>query len=130
MSIPVPTKKLAPFEGRDVISAGIEIPDASGGLKEPLKAEPVELGLNQEVFVVMRLAVRKVRFDEVKDTDALTRTHIMRTVEATFIDGDTVMQALDEQRFRIERARGQESLDFGAKPELVAVNGAVGGDEA
>jgi hypothetical protein len=116
MAVQTPTR-LHPFEGRDVVNAGIEIPSVAGGLREALKVEPIEMGHDEETYVILRLRVRKVRFDKVPDTDVLTRTHVMDCLGSAFVSGplaESMAQELDAQQARIERAKGIERLDFGS----------------
>lgn len=102
------TDKLSPFEGRPVIRAAIEIPSAAGGLREAMKFEPVEFHHEEEVYVVLRCTVAKVRFDPIKDTDSLARIHVFAAEEATFVDGEIVAEHLAAQRARLDAARQAE----------------------
>jgi len=101
--------KLTAFEGREVASAKIEIPNAAGGLREAMKFEPREWQHDEEFTIVMKVRVRKVRFDEIKDTNALTRIHVLDALEAAFIDDESVEAALIDQRERIQRAKEEEA---------------------
>lgn len=98
-------RPLTPFEDRDVISAAIEIPNAAGGLREAMKFEPREMHHGDTVYVVMKCNVAKVRFDPIKDTDALMRVHVFHAEEASFIEGTAVESTLAEQREKIQRAK-------------------------
>jgi hypothetical protein len=104
---------LSPFEGQEVISAGIEIPRAGGGLHDALRIDPRELHLGDVVHVVMRLTCRKVRFDPVKDTESLTRTHVMDAEAATFVDADLVEQQLAIQRRQLDELENGQQLPLG-----------------
>lgn len=96
----------------------MEIPGAAGGLREPLKLDPVEMHLEAECYVVMRLRTTKIRFDPIKDTDGgLTRVHVMEVVEAAFVDGDVVQEQLVETRRRIEERKKAEDEAKGT-PQL------------
>jgi hypothetical protein len=109
---------LSKFERHDVLSAGMEIPGAAGGLREPLKLDPVEMHLEAECYVVMRLRTTKIRFDPIKDSDgALTRVHVMEVVEAAFVDGDIVEEQLAETRRRIGERKKLEDEAKGT-PQL------------
>lgn len=96
---------LTPFEGNEVWSAAIEIPGAAGGLREAMQFDPVELHYGQEVFVVLRCKVGKVRHQPIKNTAAMQRVHILTTDEATLIEGKAVTDALSAQAQRIAKAR-------------------------
>lgn len=99
------------FERRDVLGAGIEIPGAAGGLREPLKLDPVEMHIEETCIVILKLSVAKVRFDPIKDTDGgLTRVHVMNVVEAAFADEGAVKDILEETRHRIAEAKGTPEL--------------------
>lgn len=113
--------KLSPFEGKDVLRAAIEIPNAAGALREAMKFEPVELHHGAKVYVVLECDVAKVRFDPVKDTDALARVHVFDAIGATMVDADLVRSHLDAQRERIqlakEEAEGVQRVPFDGDEE-------------
>lgn len=104
--------KLSKFEGREVLGVGLEIKNAAGGLNEALAVDPAEWRHGQQVDVVLRCEVVKVRHDEVKDTDGLRRVHVLSATEATVIDADEVEEALERQRIRLEEAAGVHRLDL------------------
>ena len=56
-----------------MVSAGIEIPSAGGGLHDALRVQPRQLHLGDEVYVVLHLRTKKVRFDPVKLGTTTTR---------------------------------------------------------
>lgn len=109
--------KLSKFEGRDVLSAGLEIRNAAGGLNEALKIDPEEWHHGDEVTVVLRCEVSKIRHDEVKDTEGLKRVHVLTATEAAVIDDSLVSEALDEQARRIEEAHGIHQLPIKLQTE-------------
>ena len=98
-------RKLEPFEGREVIKASIEMPSAAGGLREPLAFEPVEIHHGDEGYIVLHWKCTKVRFDPIKDTNALGRAHVLEVDEAAFIDSEAVEQHLADQAERITAAK-------------------------
>lgn len=110
---------LGKFEGRKVDAVGIEIRNSAGGLNEALKVDPAEWHLEDEVVVVLRCKVTKIRHDPLKDTDGLRRVHILDAEDATVIEDDgMITTALDEQKKRIELASGVQRLPI----ELVAAH--------
>lgn len=117
---------LGRFEKRDVKNAGMEIPGAAGGLREPLRVSPVELHLDETCVVIMKLAVEKIRFDPVKDDEdrRVTRVHVMRVVESSFVDESVVASILEETRKRIEEQRALDEAAAGT-PQLPLGNGAA-----
>lgn len=97
---------LASFEGREVLGVGIEIRNAAGGLNEALNVDPAEWHKDDEITVVLRCKVEKIRHDGIKDTEAWKRVHIVTATAATVIDSDIVDEQLAEQAKRIEEAKG------------------------
>lgn len=104
---------LEPFEGREVTVTSITIPNASGGLRESLKVDPIELHKGDRVTLVMECEVDKIGFDPAKgNEETWDRRHVLSVVRATFIDTDAVRGALDAQQRRIEEAEGVQQLDL------------------
>lgn len=112
--MPEPTT-LDPFEGQPVLSVGIEIPGAAGGLRESLKIDPLQLRHGERVFVVLETTVDKIRFDPVKDSDGWKRVHVLAAVQGMIVDASVVEAQLDENRRLIEAAKraqtGEANLD-------------------
>lgn len=102
--------KLGTFEGLDVLNAGLEIRNAAGGLNESMKVDPETWHKDEEITVVMRCKVDKIRFDPVKDLDGWRRVHILSATEAAVIDDSIVAEVIDEQARRIEEAKGIHRL--------------------
>lgn len=103
---------LTPFEDRDVIGSGIEMPGASGGLNKALRVNELELHHGDRGTVVIEFEVVKVRHDQVKDTQALERVHVLRVDNAAIIDPELVGELLEAQRLRVEEANGVNHLPF------------------
>lgn len=109
------TSQLSAFDGRDVIRTTVAVTNAGDGLSEAMSIEPREMHHGQRVYLVLECEVSKIRFDPVKDTNALTRVHVLRAGNASLVDADLVKKHLDEQAERIQRAKdaasGQGRLD-------------------
>jgi hypothetical protein len=102
------TSHLTPFEGLPVTGVGIEIPGAAGGLRDAMAVEPREFHRDDEVFVVLRCTVAKVRFDPAKsDETEWRRVHIFDAEQAVIVDGDLVAEHLAAQAERIQRAKDE-----------------------
>ena len=95
---------LSPFEGTPVIATSIEVPGLSGGLNDALRVDPVEMHMEDEGVLIIKGAVKKIRFDPVKDSECVERVHIWRVVEATVVDESVVADILEAQRQRIQAA--------------------------
>lgn len=102
---PAAARTLTPFEGKDVLAAAIEIPNAAGGLREAMAIDPQEYHHGERRYVVLELDCTKVRFDPVKDTGGLRRVHVFSATGATFVDADLVAKHVEAQRERIEAAK-------------------------
>lgn len=103
---------LKKFEGHEVIGTKVAITGAGDGLSQALAVEPLELMLGQTVYVVIECEVTAVTHDPVKDTKSVTRKHKLHAGAATLVDKELVAAVLDDQRQRIDAARGVERLDF------------------
>lgn len=101
---------LEPFEGEDVLAAGIEIPGAAGGLRDAMKIEPRQFHAGDRIYVVLECDVAKIRFEPILSGDdrvGWRRVHILSADSATFMDGAAVgaaKEAIDAQKRKIEMA--------------------------
>jgi len=100
---------LGTFDDRDVLRTTIAVTNAGDGLSDALKVDPKLMHLGEKVYVVLECEVAKVRFDPIKDTDALSRVHVLKAGTATLVDADLVRAQLDEQAERILRAKEAEA---------------------
>jgi len=103
------TNDLGTFDDRDVLRTTIAVTNAGDGLSDALKVDPQLMHLGDKVYVVLECEVAKVRFDPIKDTDALSRVHVLKAGTATLVDADLVRAQLDEQAERIQRAKEAEA---------------------
>lgn len=113
---------LNPFEGKQVLAAGIEIPNAAGGLQDALKIDPEEFHHGEKRYVVLEIDCAKIRFDPIPKTNALTRVHVFSAVGAVFVDEDLVAEHLAKQKARLalakDEASGQQRTPTDAEFEL------------
>ena len=112
-----PIPRLTPFEGQEVTACAIEVPNAGGGLHEPLAFEPVELHVEEEGYMLVHWKNQKVRFDPIKDTEYLRRVHVFGVLE-TMLVSDTVGEShFNDQRIRLQKfkdeAKGTPQLPLG-----------------
>lgn len=110
------------YEDRDVISTGIAVRNTGHGLEEAMKTEPVVLHHAETVYVVMECQVEKIRYDEIPETDALTRVQMLKAGTATILDAQVVKDAIAAQakanQDRIDREKGQRTLEQEAAEAL------------
>lgn len=109
----MPTPKLTPFDGREVLNTTVAIRNAGDGLSKAMEIDPIELHHGDSVYVVLECEVEKLRFDPIKDTQALSRVHMLKAGVATLVDEALVADALDAQRRAIEEAAGVQRLPLG-----------------
>jgi len=103
------TPDLGAFDGKDVLRTTIAVTNAGDGLSDALKVDPKLLHLDDKVYVVLECDVAKIRFEPIKDTDALSRVHVLKAGTATLVDADLVRDQLNEQAERILRAKEAEA---------------------
>ncbi len=103
--------QLDPFEGQPVLSVGIEIPGAAGGLREALKIDPVQLRHGEKAYVLLETTTDKIRFDPDKDEDGWKRVHVLAVEQGMLVDEDLVAEHLATQKARIAEARAAEALE-------------------
>ena len=115
---------LAPFEGREVLSCGVEVPSVAGGLRESVDVDPIEIHHGDQGVLVLRWRCKKVRFDGVKDTEGLRRVAVLDVLAAAFADDEFEKagdEYLDTQAERIRHLRdlktGQGNLADGLAGE-------------
>lgn len=100
--------KLGTFDGQEVLRTTIAVTNAGDGLSEALKVEPALLHLGDKVYVVLECEVSKIRFDPIKDTDAVSRVHTLRAGNASIVDEALVKPMVDEMAARIQAAKEAE----------------------
>lgn len=103
--------ELTPFENKAVRQVGLEAPSASGGLRESMRIDPVELQQGDRVVTIMEHVVAKVRFEPIDKDDPggdQRRVHVLTTETAAIATGELVAMVrtqLAAQADRIKAAR-------------------------
>jgi hypothetical protein len=127
---------LPSFQGQAIKTVGVEITNASGGLQDPLDIDPAMIGEVAKVtigdtrFFLLRADCTKVRYQPVKgDEGALKYVPIFRCTDATMVDSQWAVDALQDQSDRLaqlheeaEKAQGISHL-FGRDGEPAAEEG-------
>lgn len=103
---------LQDFEGKQVLSSGVEMPGASGGLNKALVVDDLELHHGDKGTIVIEYEVVKLRFDQVKDTPGVQRVHVLKVTGAAQVDSDLVADVLAQQAVRVEEANGVHRLPY------------------
>lgn len=105
---------MEPFEGTPVVSSGFTMPGASGGLNAALTVNNLELHKDEEITLAISCKVRQLNFPSVKDTDGVQRVHVLDVKGVAVIDSDTVAEAIEAQRLRVEQATGVNRMPDGS----------------
>lgn len=100
--------ELQPFDGRDVLRTAIAVTNAGDGLSDAMSVDPRELHVGETVYLLIEAEVAKIRFESIKDTEALARVHVLRAGTATFMEADQAEQAIDTMRDRVLKAKEAE----------------------
>lgn len=104
---------LGTFDGLDVITSSVAITNAGDGLSQAMSIDRRQLHHGETVYVVLECEVVDIQFPKIKDTESLNRKHNLRAGTATIVEKDAVIEVIDEQRVKIERAQGVEQLPLG-----------------
>jgi hypothetical protein len=86
---------LGTYDGRDIISCGIVIPGAGGGLREALGLDPIELHYGDQVDVLLRCTVGKHTHDPIldkhkEDTGNLNLVYTLDVNKGTILTDTTI----------------------------------------
>ena len=107
---------LEPYQGQAIVGVGIEISNAAGGLNDPLdvdesmQAMVAKLTIGDTAYVLLRCDVVKDKHQPMtRREDSLKYVPVMRATDATLIDAKWAVEAINDQRDRVTRAK--EALD-------------------
>lgn len=116
--------QLPDFEGTPVYSAAMVVRNLGDGLSKAVATDPRALHQRDKVFFVVEGEVADVQHPVLKDTDGLTRKHIVAAQLTTFVDEDIVRDMLDEQQRKNDELAGVQQLpmDEAAAAELAAAD--------
>lgn len=96
---------LGSFEGKDVISSGIEVHGLARSMREVTAIEPATWRQGDKVILVIETTVGPIRHDPIKDTDCDRRVHVLDADMVTWVDEKFAKSELDSQRRRILDAK-------------------------
>lgn len=98
---------LGTFEGKQVLTASVEMPNAAGGLREPMQFDPKVIHHEDEGYLVLKYKARRVGFKPIPNTQALNRVVTLDITEGTFADEGDVAALLDAQRARVAEGKAR-----------------------
>ena len=94
------------FEGRPVLSAAIELPSLSGGLREAAEVSGGRaIHFEEEGYLLIKYRGNKTRFDPVKNTQGVQRVDIPLVEGVAFVEGKTYEKAIERQATELEKMR-------------------------
>lgn len=96
------TVDLGQFEGKDVLSTRLVLTNLGDGLSEAMETDPCVLHQDDEIYVIVKADVSKLRFDPVKGTDGVHRVQIAKASSATIADSAQVVKLIEDQERRNE----------------------------
>lgn len=94
----------------DVLNTSVKITKTGDGLSKAMSIEGVELHHGQIVQILLECEVIDVQTPRVKDTDGVSRKHVLEAGRATIVEGKAFDKALDEMSRKLEKAAGVEPL--------------------
>lgn len=97
---------LHPFEDRDVLQSSMRITRAGDGLSTALNIDPVEYHVGDRLYVLLECEVAKLTFEEIKDTEAFRRVHVLAAGVGTILDDAYAAGAIAEQKRLNLKAQG------------------------
>ena len=98
------------FEGFPVLSMTIAVTQAGDGLSKAMSVRPDEMHLGDTVQVLLECEVSKIRYEQVKDTDGVSRVHVLKAGRATIVEGKPFDKALDDMSKKLEAVAGIQRL--------------------
>jgi hypothetical protein len=116
--------QLPDFEGTPVYSAAMVVRNLGDGLSKAVATDPRALHQRDKVFFVVEGEVVDVSHPLLKDTDGLTRKHVVAAQLTTFVDESIVRDMLDAQQIKNDELAGIQQLpmDEAAAAELAAAD--------
>ena len=116
--------QLPDFEGTPVYSAAMVVRNLGDGLSKAVATDPRALHQREKVFFVVEGEVVDIAHPILKDTDCLTRKHVVAAQLTTFVDEGIVRDMLDEQQRKNDELAGIQQLpmDEAAAAELAAAD--------
>lgn len=101
---------LGEFEGRDVLQATLIITKTGDGLSTMMEIEPAAWHQGTKLHVVMEVDLTKIRFDQIKGTDAMKRVHIGEAGTIAIVDASVVADVMAQQQKKNEEKAGTMRL--------------------
>lgn len=99
---------LKKFEGLDVIGAAMQITRAGDGLSEALQLAPKAYKKGQKVTLLLEGTVDGINHKGVKDTDAVTRVHVLRTERIVEVPIEDAKAYFEAEEARLEALRDEK----------------------
>lgn len=94
----------------DVLNTSVKITKTGDGLSKAMSIEGVELHHGQIVQILLECEVIDIQTPRVKDTDGVSRKHVLEAGRATLVEGKAFDKALDEMSKKLEQAAGVQRI--------------------
>lgn len=117
--IPPPAPfNFAPQEGREVVRSRVVLTKLGDGLSQAVKLDPIELHHGEEVTFLVRGRVKKVTFDEVADTECLSRDHVVIAKTVVIVENDFGAERVQQQAERLVKLGNPDAVPDAPIPGL------------
>lgn len=106
-------KVLGTYDDLPIVESSIAITNAGDGLSKAMEVDPINIHMNDEVYVVLATTASQVKFKPHKDdAKKLIRTIVLTAGVATIVEAELVAAVLDAQQERIDKAAGVSRIPF------------------
>lgn len=110
---------LGTYDGSPIIDSSIALVGAGDGLSKALEIDPVAIGMNDTVYVVVETVASQIKFKADRDEpNMLHKTTVLSAVVATIVDKELVDEVLTAQQAKIDEAAGKMKIPFEDDPNV------------
>lgn len=103
---------LGQFDGKDVMGAGAKLAGTNRSLSSALKMDPTLLHSGDKVVILIEAVVGGITHEPLDESDGFIRIHNLNAGLGMLVDESLVNDVLNEQRKRIDEAKGITGLPF------------------
>lgn len=102
------SSNLGRFEGRNVAASSVAITGAGAGLSNALTIDPQAFKTGEKVYLVLECEVSNITHKPIKGVQDFNRVHTLATTQATIVDADLVLPALNAQAEKFAAAQADD----------------------
>lgn len=102
------TDQLGSYEGQPVLAVGITIPNAGGGLRDPLSIEPRLIHPGEELYIVLKVKPKGYKHEPIPKANGWLKTTVLEALDGAFVDAELVAPLLAAQAERLAAKKAAE----------------------